>query len=539
MPTLEELLKDKDPEALKRLLSANSSSVDDDTSSDDDDSKSKDDMSSPDHPIHELMRNANTERKQREERKNPEVLQKLLSQLNSSDQTPVTTPPIGDPEDIAKNVALSKQNALTLPQSAHLPVGQLVPASTNPPPVDSSAPPSPQTPDTPPTPPTEEPEEESDPSAVAGLFAKRSPADQSATPPIAPPPTTPGFSQNTVQNLKDIQDKANDEKLRNQTFRNLNLFATGLAGGNAAGLKANNEPFDDADKMEDEKVAQFKEQLAKEGDDPESNYSKEFRAYISPLLQKVGISPDTISKSSASQIKELLPWTEKMDVSLENREARLEAAKLRSQDMNLRQQELKQSKETGAQDRGFTNTRGILEANRGNPAVQQAETTIANAQKLKSITNGQPLDQLSPQMTHLAMFEVAKMALGGTPTEGEVKDLQNGAIPARLASTMQVLTNKPQAASQGAFLKQYMDYATGLSKDAEKVINDKYKRVIESAHKSGQISDKGYGALTDEYLNRFQNDAPKALPAGQEIVNMNGKNYIVDHNTKKVIGEAP
>lgn len=489
--------------------------------------------------------------------KQPDELQSLLDSIKGSN--PATPTPGPTPLDTLKTAPDQGQaNAISATQPTD--PTNLAEAPVTTPPVmapNQEVPPLPSKPmgpfsdvskympsmdlgknfDQPPAP--EEKEEESDPSAIAGLFAKHL---QDRSPSSAP--ASDGFTNNTVENLKKVQDQANDTKHQDQTFRNLNLFATSLAGGKAAALKANNEPFDDEDKMADEKVQQFKDLTAKEGDDANSKVSKQTSNFAAEMLDKAGFDPKLVQGMSYNEIEKNFPQITKMlDVKVAT-DARKDVAEQNALNRAAMLEGKKADKTTDAQNKALLQTVQLLESARGNPAAAQAEKDLYAADKAKSLATlyGNP-NKLSPQMVQLLSTEVAKIASGGTPSMHELEGLNPQTLQSRFAGIWQKVANHPTAANAAEFVKQYEDYAGALTKDAQKVIKEKYGRVIES--RKTPLGDDNYKSLQDQYINRFitpASDSTQSGPAlqpGQEIKELNGKKYIVDHNTKQVIGEAP
>jgi hypothetical protein len=147
-------------------------------------------------------------------------------------------------------------------------------------------------------------------------------------------------------------------------------------------------------------------------------------------------------------------------------------------------------------------TSSMLESARGNPAVAQAEKDLYAADKAKGLANlyGDP-NKLNPAMVNLLVSEVGKIASGGVPSMHELEGLTPSTLTGKMASVYEKLTNEPSSANAGAFVQQYQDYADSLSKDAKKIIADKYGRVIESRKRLLHPND--YKALNDLYIGRF------------------------------------
>lgn len=152
-------------------------------------------------------------------------------------------------------------------------------------------------------------------------------------------PVDSGFTNNTVANLQAEQDALNKEKTLNNAFRNLNQFSAGLLGGKNAVLKPNQEHFDEADKIAEGKLSQFKERTEKEKEDPNSQYSKQFKSFVSPLLKNLGMNPDMVKGSSAKQIQEILPFAQKMFDAQENREMRKDLMRMKESERREKKEE--------------------------------------------------------------------------------------------------------------------------------------------------------------------------------------------------------
>ncbi|MGJ8491084.1 hypothetical protein ACSFB2_12705, partial [Glaesserella parasuis] len=170
---------------------------------------------------------------------------------------------------------------------------------------------------------------------------------------------------------------------------------------------------------------------------------------------------------------------------------------------------------------------------RGQPAMAQAEKDLYAAQKANSLANlYKDPNNLSPQQVQLLASEIGKIAQGGVTSQHELEAITPHTLNSQLAGITQKFTNQPSPANAAAFVKQYQDYANQLAKDAQKQIQDKYGRVIES--KKGKLSDEDYQTLQNQYINRFKSDdipdkTPPAPihPVGSVITTKSGKSYKV------------
>lgn len=237
------------------------------------------------------------------------------------------------------------------------------------------------------------------------------------------------------------------------------------------------------------------------------------RNSVATIAKQAGITlPTSFNQMSASDI-EGNPILDKMLTAQSNNLTKQMLAQQRLQQM----QQVQGTKSGQQQNQALQQTTQMLESARGNPAAAQAEKDLYASQKLNSLVgNGQ---NLSPEMVQLAASEVAKIAQGGVPTSEELKGLKPNTIPSKLASLAEQVQNQPVGANAQAFLKQYQDYAGKLSGDAQKVITDKYGRIIET--NKGRLGSDNYKALQDNYVNRFKNDttrAPQSQSFGSDVM---------------------
>ena len=313
-----------------------------------------------------------------------------------------------------------------------------------------------------------------------------------------------GFSNNSVANLKAVQDQANQDKNTADMFKSINLINSGLvAKANHAAVPDTTvaDKFQDAQKKQaDENVADFNSLTEKEKDDPNSQASVNMRQVAALTTKSLGFNiPDNLSYN---QVKDILPGIERFSTAKDNRDSKSADLAQKYALLNVIKQKGSDDKASAAQDKALLNTQQLLESARGNPAAAQAEKDIYSADKANSLSSlyGDP-NKLPPQMVQMLSSEVAKIASGGAPTMHELDGLNPQTLRGQFANITQKLTNSPSQANAGEFIKQYQDYANALTKDAQKVIQDKYGRVIES--RKAQLGDSNYKALQDHYINRF------------------------------------
>ncbi len=302
-----------------------------------------------------------------------------------------------------------------------------------------------------------------------------------------------GFSNNTVAKLKEAQDaqsKAqNDARLTNA----MNLIGSSIAGLGTKGAVLDNtmDKYYQERAKDDTITKNFTALTEKEKDDPGSKASKQAVDFSAQMLQKAGFDPKIVQGMSFSQIDKHFPQIAKMMEIKGTNDAKIMAVKDKIS-----------TKDAETKDKEFNNTQQMLEQMRGNPAVQQAETMIANSQKLKELFKGD-LNKITPAQKNLGIMEISKMATGGIPTQHELDTLNKGGLPERFAGVWQQISNKPEPANAGEFIKTYLDYANGLEQGAQKTIKDRYGRILET--RKGKLKSEDYKNLEDKYINRFQN----------------------------------
>lgn len=323
---------------------------------------------------------------------------------------------------------------------------------------------------------------------------------QERAPAVAP--LEEGFSNNTVANLQAEQDAANKTKELNAALRNLNLFSSGLMGGNKAALKPNNEGFDVSDKMADEKVSQFKERVDKEKDDPNSNYSKEFKAFIEPMLKEIGINPAVIAKASASQIKEMLPWSGKLYEGKQNREMRETIAN----ENRMAREDIRAEKKAEKRKLSDKQVEGINEFDDTVNKAQAALVTLGNKAGWVGPVDGRipdivrPADEVAFRSAVGRMSDAyRKLITGAGASNLELSKLE-GRLPQATDSLSQFKakaqnlikeTKKAKETHLSNYQKQGKDaspFQTSSSSGTDTEFDDSTERGIKRVMESNQIS---------------------------------------------------
>jgi hypothetical protein len=295
----------------------------------------------------------------------------------------------------------------------------------------------------------------------------------------------------------------------------------------------------DSDKNVGMPVQKYAEQLQNQQNDPSSPVSKVVGQY---LTQKgFNLPPNT----SASDAFKVMPFLQK-DMALQNAMQRSLLASNTKKDVAASNQssmdkradksnEIKKEannisrdqKASANQDKTLAQTKTMLESARGNAAVQQAQKDLYSSKKVNSLFNIYPnLDDIPDAQVNQVISEVAKIAQGGVPPGHEQDSLRPNTPESKLAKLWGQLTNKPNGASLGAYLKEFKKYNDVLANDAQDVIKDKFGRVIESSKK--QLGDENYKSLQEQYMKPFQDlSSAKGNHAPGSVVSVKGKKYMV------------
>lgn len=235
--------------------------------------------------------------------------------------------------------------------------------------------------------------------------------------------------------------------------------------------------------------------------DPNSDESK----LAQDLAKQFGVPGDLANGITAAKFKSISPGYEKLFKIKADAAAKGEDKKFKTDMLNA----TRAASHSDKQNTYLAQTSNELESARGNPAVGQAEKDIYAADKANDLAKmyGDP-NKLTKSQVNLLVQEVGKIASGGSPTMHELEGLAPGTLTGRLSKVFENLTNQPTPANAAAFVKQYQDYTKSLKKEAKKVIEDKYGRILESRKR--QLHPDDYKALREQYMSRFDDDSEDA-----------------------------
>lgn len=347
-------------------------------------------------------------------------------------------------------------------------------------------------------------------------------------------------SQDSQANaLKEAQNQRDSNIAGQQLMKGAALFSAGkLKTSPEESLKVVGEN----DKYVGLPITKYEEQIANQKHDPNSDFSKAYAKSAGDILgmpgKFAGMTAETIDKIIPVSAKKMandvavkkFNQTVAHQTAMEGHQKTQE--QLQRERLDVEKQNVagnKELKAQTAQDRALSQTKTILESARGNPAAAQAEKDLYAVNKVDSLLKIYPDPNKMPEaQVNLVISEIGKIAQGGVPTGHELQSLKPGSAEGKLQNLYSKLINEPTSANAGAYLKEFQKYNNSLKKDAEKVIKDKYGRVIESSKR--QLGDENYKVLKDQYLNRFNETEGPSIDA--DLTKMNPeqlKAYIKTH----------
>lgn len=246
--------------------------------------------------------------------------------------------------------------------------------------------------------------------------------------------------------------------------------------------------------------------LKQDMDDPKSRVSDIARQ----ILSEGAPSLDT-KNLTATEMNQLIPGLKTVLEAQLNREAKLEAMNMRSKAALEKDKDKKEQHIKDKQAQADMNINRQLSTARSMPAVMQAEKDIYAAAKAAELFHQYPDPNKMPMaQAKMLTIEIAKIAQGGIPTKTELDALTPNSLSGQLSVVWGKLKNSPSPANASAFLKEYKNYAEGITKQAQKVLEENYTRILETA--KPHMSSEGYQLANDQFVNRFK---PKAT---QQVV---------------------
>ncbi len=145
-------------------------------------------------------------------------------------------------------------------------------------------------------------------------------------------------------------------------------------------------------------------------------------------------------------------------------------------------------------------TLSALQALRGNPALQRAETNVLSAKSMADLAEqvrdpktGQiNLNNMTPQQVSLIDHEAIRMATGGTGNEQDMENLKPGTPQYKWAELHQKLTGKQTGTDAAPYIQQMLDYSKTLGESSKQFLYQNAKHVVDSKSNYLAPQDKAY-----------------------------------------------
>lgn len=344
-------------------------------------------------------------------------------------------------------------------------------------------------------------------------------------------------SQNSQSNdLKNAQ-KQRDMAIANQQMaKGAALLGAGIAGrgGSKVDPSLALKVIGEGDQYVNLPVQKYEEQIANQQNDPNSPMSKITRDYftakgiqvppsasysdlskIAPFIKsdqtlQMGIKKVLLQQAGANQRNALSNQTKGEQGDL-NRKSRMEQQKLANQGKLAAAKTSQDNKSAATEQKAeqfVTNARS-------KPAVAMAQKNLIYLANMKKMIEdyGDP-NTWTPSQVAAWNTEKAKVAQGGTPTEGMIHELSNPTYGSQMAGLVQKFTATPTGAGQGKFIAQDRKYVDGLNDVAQNVIKGNVGDVAKS-FQSGLTPDayKNLVYRHSDALGLFNQNQEKGIAA--------------------------
>lgn len=339
---------------------------------------------------------------------------------------------------------------------------------------------------------------------------------------IPPLPSTLG----TVDNLKHVQQQANNATLMNQLGKASELIGSGIGAAASGGAihpteRTGSPVYDQNIALAQQGVKDFQALSEQEKKDPNSEYSKNLKQFITPLLPK-GINPEIFKSASAEQMNTLVPLAVKMYDVQQSQQTRKEVLQQQLEDKAEKREETKKTQ----LDRQDTERLDKLAKNISDQLASSRSAFGIDAKNLNSIQNAKTLLNGETNLDNIDTRQMAEVARildrvlsQGSPTISGTEKLTPDTARMKIAKLLELAGNRRQGAGAGDFLKSM---SSTLDRE-EKIANDRISKT------KGQIT-SSYKDLYDRHPDVVRNifsknglDAdllfggPTRNPSSQEI----------------------
>lgn len=251
-------------------------------------------------------------------------------------------------------------------------------------------------------------------------------------------------------------------------------------------------------------VLKYQEQMKNQGKDPSSPMTKAVENYLTSKGLKTikGASADDylkfmpfLAKDEAlkTQINKVITQQAgalernsasnktKTEIADKNRDAAMERTKMGNEGKVAAAKAGQEARMGKEQRDAQVKAENDLNSTRGKQALMMAQRnlmSVKNAQKM--LQEFPDTNKWTPQQVALFNSEIAKIATGGVPTEGQLHELANPTAASKVAEYAQKLANVPVGAEQGKFIANNKKYLEGLSDVSHQTIKDNMGNTIKA-----------------------------------------------------------
>lgn len=363
----------------------------------------------------------------------------------------------------------------------------------------------------------EEVEEESDPSEVAQLFTKGSdlnsnPQEQMLQQSLN---NDQGFTNNTVEGLKEAQAEANRRKNMADMAQAAAMITSGglgLAKGTKAPDISMQTAFNEGQKKRaDEGVTDFQARGEKEKDDPESATSANAREMARAMLQQAGLNIKIPDNLSAAALEKRFPQLQHMATAKENAKLRADVLKDRAADRALVGEARSSEKiDKRASD---LNNKLVEEVASSRSSFGKAANVKRSAEAIDTLIEQIPdKNNIDKRQIYELARSLDAMLSSGSSTIAGSEHLIPKTASGSLADIQEYISAIPTGAKQGAFVK----------------------RMQETVRREKELASKQIGATKDKLLAGFQDVKDKAPERYNAILKAHG----LDEESKAKAREA-
>lgn len=278
-----------------------------------------------------------------------------------------------------------------------------------------------------------------------------------------------GSTLNTVEKLKELQDKANQFRLFDIISQGTERIGRGISGA-MSGIKVEAAEMPKyGTELAENFERQFDALTKKEADDPSSQYSTSIKSFAKPVLERMGVKPELIEGMSGTQIHKILPQITDMY-----------EAKVRSDYMKGMVETKKEQKEEIEANKRFAKMGNdiIAEKASSRSTFGTDSRTLAATQNIRALFEGRDLNDLDNR----EVYEVAKsldrvLSQTGATISGTEK-LTPATARGFAAKAIEYVFNRRTGAGAESFLNQFEKNLNREEITAEKRIRGVQKRIL-------------------------------------------------------------